>query len=190
MGIVRRALLLAGMAICGGAGAYGILLAAAKPLLSIPTRVEQADVIVVLGGDGPPRAAAAIALYNIGAAARVLVSGDGDCQDIRMILVEGGVPDRVISVECLSRNTMENAQYSATILQSMQVQRALIVTSWYHSRRALDCFRKVAPNMEFISISVGEHDSTWNLLWGGGAPRVLAEYLKIGWYFLRYGVRP
>jgi hypothetical protein len=44
--------------------------------------------------------------------------------------------------------------------------------------------------MEFIAVSVGEHDSTWNLLWGGGAPRVVVEYLKIGWYYLRYDVRP
>ncbi len=187
---LKRALLSVATAAAGVIGTYGGLLAVAKPVLTIPTRVERADAIVVLGGDGAPRAAVAAALFRSGMAPWVLVSGDGDCLEIREVLVASGVPQKAIRIECSSRNTMENAEFSAAIMRSMEVRRALVVTSWYHSRRALGCFRKAAPVVEFMSVPASMNESVWHLAWYGGGSRIVLEYLKIGWYLLHYGVAP
>ena len=173
----------------GSTSAYAGLLVLALRALSVPSLVGHADLIIVLGGDGLPRAAVAAALYESGEASRVLISGDGDCIDIQRILMSNGVPPAAIYVVCASRNTMENAEYSAAIMRGMGVRRALLVTSWYHARRALGSFRKASPGVEFLPVSAQEDDSFWHLAWNGGGPRIIAEYAKIGWYLLRYGVR-
>src|SRR5262249_59427926 len=54
-----KVLRVAAVAIAVAVTAYALLVIAAKPLLSLPTQVEQADIIVVLGGDAPLRASAA-----------------------------------------------------------------------------------------------------------------------------------
>jgi uncharacterized SAM-binding protein YcdF (DUF218 family) len=169
-------------------GTYGGLLVLCERALGIPSLVSHADLIVVLGGDGPRRAAAAASLFESGVAPQVLVSGDGDCRDIQNILISRGVPSAAISIECESRNTMENAEYSAAIMRRMGVHRALLVTSWYHVRRALGSFRKADPGVEFLPVSVVEDVSFWHLAWSGSGSRAVAEYAKIGWYLLRYGV--
>jgi uncharacterized SAM-binding protein YcdF (DUF218 family) len=185
-----KVLRIAAIAIVAAASAYAMLVIAAKPLLSIPTQIEQADIIVVLGGDAPLRASAAAALYRSGAAPRVLISGDGDCQDNRAVLLQQGVPDKDITVECQSRNTMQNSLFSAAIMQAAQLHRALIVTSWFHTRRALQCFRNAAPAMQFSAVSAGRDQSAWEHMWNPMGYQVIAEYLKIPWYALRYGIRP
>src|SRR5207244_3606289 len=153
--------------------AYGGLLAIAEAALRVPTLVGHADLIIVLGGDGPSRAAVASALFRSGQALRVLISGDGDCEDIRRILISDAVPAAAIDVECASRNTMENAEYSGAILRRMGVHRALLVTSWYHVRRALGSFRKASPDVEFLPVSATEDESFWHLAWNGGGSRVV-----------------
>jgi uncharacterized SAM-binding protein YcdF (DUF218 family) len=128
-------------------------------------------------------------LFESGAAPHVLVTGDGDCKDIQNILISRGVPSAAISIECESRNTMENAEFSAAIMKRMGVHRAILVTSWYHLRRALGSFRKADPGVEFLPESPIEDRTLWHLAWNGDGSRIAAEYAKIGWYLLRYGVR-
>jgi len=182
----RAAVLMATAALIG----YVVLIAAAKPLLSVKTNIVRADVIVVLGGDAPVRATEAAALFKDGVAPRVLVTGDGDCQDNRDVLLQAGVPDAAIGVECLSRNTMQNSRFSAAIMRAGQVHHALIVTSWYHTRRALNCFREVAPDIEFSAVSAGAEDSLFSHMVGLDGYRTITEYLKVPWYALHYGVGP
>ena len=47
--------------------------------------------------------------------------------------------------------TRENALLSIPLLRSHDDTRVIIVTSWYHSRRALNCFRHYAPDLHFYS---------------------------------------
>jgi uncharacterized SAM-binding protein YcdF (DUF218 family) len=162
---------------------------ASEPLLLVRTSVEPADVIVVLGGDGPSRARQAASLYREGAAPRVLVTGIGDCENIRRYMVDAGVPWGVIQVQCAARNTWENAVFSAPLLAAMGARRAILVTTWFHTRRALACFRQVVPQMEWMSVPVERKEAYREMMLGNQRGRmVLAEYLKIGWYSLRYGV--
>ncbi|MBM7849939.1 uncharacterized SAM-binding protein YcdF (DUF218 family) [Methylopila capsulata] len=145
-----------------------------------------ADVIVVLGGFGPPRAERAARLFAEGGARRILVAGAGDCEAIRDMLVARGAPAGAIDTECASRSTLGNARQAVPMLAG--ARSAILVTHWYHQRRALACFRATAPSIAFASASVRRDLPRWRLGWTGESKAVLAEYAKIAWYALRYGI--
>ena len=60
----------------------------------------------------------------------------------RDLLVELGVERERIGIETLSRNTDENARFSATILKPQPGQKWLLVTSAFHMPRSMGLFRK------------------------------------------------
>jgi uncharacterized SAM-binding protein YcdF (DUF218 family)/glycosyltransferase involved in cell wall biosynthesis len=156
-----------------------------KNLLCIDSGPAQAQVIIILGGEGAPRALQALKLFRAGAAPSIIVSGDGDADLIAQQLIQAGVPAPVIEVERLSRNTKENAEFTTRLLKKRGIDRALIVTSWFHSRRALNSFSFFAPAIRFSS------EPTYA---GQAAPteavHIYQEYLKTIWYFFRYGISP
>jgi hypothetical protein len=78
--------------------AFVSAIAAAGQLLVVQTAIIRGDVIVVLGGNGPPRARRAAALFRANFAPRVLISGAGDCASIRALMIGAGVPNQAIVV--------------------------------------------------------------------------------------------
>jgi len=156
-------------------------------LLCIDTGPARADVIVVLGGDTNARPQYAAVLFRQGCASNVVVSGGNM---YRQVLLKGGVPESAIQLETESRNTMENAEYCLPILKRMGARRVIIVTSWYHSRRALKCFEKVAPEIEFYSRPAygGLDRAEWSR--NGVGVHIRMEYVKLLGYWVRYGVWP
>lgn len=163
---------------------------AAGPLFTLRTPIEPVDVIVVLGGDGPARAAEAADLYRSIARAEphVLVSGDGDCRAIAELMIGDGVaPDRVM-VECTSGTTWENAKFSEPILARLGARSGILVTSWFHMRRALACFRALNPQIAWGAAPVERHHSLMEIAWEREGVQAAKEFLKVGWYVLRYGL--
>ena len=162
----------------------------ASRLLCIDSGPVRADALVVLGGDSAHRPQQAAELFRAGAARMVLVSGGGDCRDVQRILVQRGVPESAIVLECDSGSTQENAEFSADILRKRSVKRAIIVTSWFHSRRALKTFQEVAPELQFYSrpeyfgAELSGLKSKKMRSWVG------SEYLKLAYYWYHWGVRP
>ena len=105
-------------------------------------------------GPATSRVAAALHLYRAGRIKRILISGgSGDlagqgkvseARHLAHLLVEAGVPSAHILVEERSRNTRENALFTKHLLTGYpQLHSLLLVTSAYHQRRALGCFRRV-----------------------------------------------
>lgn len=184
----RRGLrLLALLAVLAGLAAVApsAALLLAKPLLYVGSEPRPADAIVVLGGADVPRARQGARLYAAGIAPRVLVSGGSDCRSIRDVLLAEGVPRAAITVECRSTSTMENAAFSAPLLHALGVRKAVIVTSWFHTRRALLCFRSAAPEIAFRVVADADPPpATGAMQWD--SRNVYLEYLKLGWYVLRY----
>ncbi|MDX3924432.1 MAG: YdcF family protein [Shinella sp.] len=163
----------------------------ADPLLTVRTPLQgTADVIVVLGGDGPPRAQKAAQLWLEGAAPQILVTGNGDCGAIRDAMIEKGVDGSKIVTECRSRSTWQNAVFSAPLISRMDVGRALLVTSWFHSRRALDCFAWTMPDIEWMSAPAERELGYWALVFDAAGRQVLKEYPKILAYRLRALLQP
>jgi uncharacterized SAM-binding protein YcdF (DUF218 family) len=187
---IRRRLL-AALFLCG----LALLLAFAlwafpQQILTVDSGPVKADVLVILGGGSTERPRRAAELFHAGEAPRLLCSGEGDCRSNQRILVNAGVPRTVIEVECESRNTSENAQRTIALLREQGVKRVIIVTSWYHSRRALNCFEHYAPEMKFYSrpsyFAVARND--WQPKGIEGYVRM--EYAKNLGYLIRYGVWP
>jgi uncharacterized SAM-binding protein YcdF (DUF218 family) len=195
------------------AGATGLLVVAvcgwvfAPQLLVVDSSARPADALVVLGGEPwtrPKRAAevyqevVAAALHGTGGDSRpsavgfplVLVSGKGDCEDVRRQLKEDGVPAGAIVTESESRSTWENARFSVKLLREKNVSNVIIVTSWAHSRRSLACFQKAAPEIHFFSRPTPRppaglrHPDSYTL------GRVFQEYAKIAYYWVAYGIPP
>ncbi|PRD51756.1 YdcF family protein [Phyllobacterium myrsinacearum] len=164
---------------------YPLAILFANTLLSARSPATQADIIVILGGDGPARAAQAARLWQAGMAQKILITGDGDCYWIRKSLIDFGVGAGSITVECQSRNTWENALFSSPILQRMQVRKAILVTSWFHSRRALNSFRQIAFNIQWQSVPVEPDVPIWRIAVEQDGVQIFKEYPKSLWYMLR-----
>ncbi len=172
-----------------------VLLAAAmflfpQAFLCVNSGPVKADVIIVLGGGGThERPEYAARLFLDHAAPRVLVSGAGDDEINRRILVRDGVPAQAIQVEGKSTTTRENARFCGEILKAEKIRSAIIVTSWYHSRRALKTFEHFASGIKFYSRPsyYNYKHSHWSRDF---SRRVYWEYVKLPGYWVVYGVWP
>lgn len=163
---------------------YLCLVALAEPLLTVRDAFARTDVIVVLGGDGPPRAAKAAELWLAGLAPRILVSGDGDCLYIRDAMIAAGVSRAAITTECRSGSTRENAQLSAPILARSETASATLVTSWYHSRRALASFERACPRIDWKSNPTEPPPTFPRAAFSHHGPAIAQEYAKTVVYAL------
>lgn len=112
-----------------------------QQILTVDSGPVTADAMVVLGGTSD-RAVRAAELFKQGAAPKILVSGNGNDISNMKLLERDGVTNRAIILEGKSRTTRENAEFSIPLLRQMGAQKVIIVTSWYHSRRALACFER------------------------------------------------
>jgi len=159
-------------------------------ILTVDSGNVTADALVVLGGAQQERPERAAELFKQGAAPRILVSGFGDCDTNVRLLEKNGVPANAIAREPHSLSTFENAKFSVPLLRQMNAHRVIIVTSWYHSRRALTCFEHFAPDLQFYS----------RPSYSGYQPKnsdrrqinnyVRFEYIKLFIYWVCYGVSP
>jgi uncharacterized SAM-binding protein YcdF (DUF218 family) len=181
----------------------------AARLLVVKVKLEHADAVVVLSGSSTylERTRWAAQVFNEGRTPRIIVTNDGLQgrysieQDRNPFFVElavaelkkAGVPPDRIEVLTTAR---ENTHQEAMLLRDYSVQhdlRALaIVTSAYHSRRALWTFEQ-AFRGSGISLGVEgpppglqtPKPSVW-WLYALGWKLVPGEYLKLVFYHLRY----
>ncbi|MFN8341257.1 MAG: YdcF family protein [Cyclobacteriaceae bacterium] len=136
--------------------------------------------ILISGGDG-----------------RLLSTGQNEARDLRDILVTMGVPDSLILVEGISRNTHESALAVADMMPpGVEGKDCLLITSAFHMKRSVGCFRKAGIEAvpfptDFKSIPVSfqpgyllipseEALFNWRLLlkeWTGIAAYMAAGYI-------------
>ena len=161
-----------------------------QPFLTVDSGPVKGDIIVVLGGGSHERPERAVELFQEHAAPRILVSGAGDCEINRRLLVADGVPAKMIEVENQSKTTKENAQFAVKLLREQNLNRVILVTSWYHSRRALACFRHYAPELQFYSRPSYFASARADWRRERISRRIHLEYPKLLGYWIYYGVCP
>jgi uncharacterized SAM-binding protein YcdF (DUF218 family) len=130
------------------------------------------DVAIVLGGmsvydeeyeraqfyRGVDRILQAVELYKLGMVKKILLTG-GSGRVLHPEMKEGvylkryilfmGVKEEDLILESESQNTHENAMYTKKILDEKKFKgRLLLVTSAFHMRRALGCFKTVGLDVE------------------------------------------
>ena len=161
-----------------------------EKFLTVDSGPVTADVIIVIGGGSHERPLRAAQLFQQHAAARVLITGAGDDGINRQLLLANGVPARAIEVENKSATTRENAEFTIQRLRAEKIHSAILVTSWYHARRAEKTFAHFAPELKFYSrpsyFAFARED--WKKL--GINRRMRLEFLKLPGYWIRYGVNP
>ena len=129
----------------------------ARAEASAPLNHEAADAIVVLGcqlvSGGRPserlrrRVSLGVGLYRDGAAPLLLMSGGGagpatEASVMRDLAREAGVAETAVLLETESRNTFENAAYTARVLRGMGKTRIILVSDRMHLPRAARLFRR------------------------------------------------
>jgi uncharacterized SAM-binding protein YcdF (DUF218 family) len=184
----RRAILLCGSVVLAMAAAFLIAYFDARGLLLVEGGAKHADVIIVLGGDPGGRVIRALELYKTGAAPKILFTGRGDCYMNRDHLLRAGVSSNALIIEPRSRNTKENAEFSTEIMEARGMKTAIIVTSWFHSRRALACFEHFGGSMKFSSFPSHEGLDTTRNPASIDFARVFREYPAMISYAARYGI--
>jgi uncharacterized SAM-binding protein YcdF (DUF218 family) len=98
--------------------------------------------------DAADRVWHAARLFHAGKAPLLVMSGGSDvsksttseAEVMRQFAMDLGVPIDAIVLEERSRNTRENAQFSAEMLKAQGVKSILLVTSALHMRRAVALF--------------------------------------------------
>ena len=161
-----------------------------EKFLCVDSGPVKADVIVILGGGLHERPERAAELFKQHAASRIIISGAGDNWINRGILLQNGVPAGAIQMEDKSTTTRENAEYTIKLLREENIHNVILVTSWYHSRRALKTFEHYAPDIRFYSrpsYFAFDRDE-----WArhGNGKRMRLEFLKLPGYWLWYGINP
>jgi len=160
-----------------------------QQVLTVDSGDTRADELVVLGG-GDGRAERAGELFKQGAAPGILVTGYGDCESNVQVLEKNGVPAQVITPEPKAFTTLENAEFSIPLLRKMGAHRVILVTSWFHSRRALACFEHFAPDIKFYSRPSYIDYQPKKLNREGFSEHVNIEYAKLLDYWISHGVWP
>jgi uncharacterized SAM-binding protein YcdF (DUF218 family) len=140
------------------------------PAVPIESLKDTFDVGVVLGGysefdvypvhdrvnygEGVNRFNDALLLYKKGIVKKLLLTGgDGrligekmnEAELSKSVLLQLGVPESDILLENQSKNTRENATFSKLVLkkQGLEHSKILLITSAFHMRRSIGCFKKV-----------------------------------------------
>jgi uncharacterized SAM-binding protein YcdF (DUF218 family) len=161
-----------------------------QQILCVDSGAVNAEVIIVLGGGSGERPERAAELFKEHAAPRIILSGAGDCEINRHLLVKSGIPANVIQLEDKSRTTRENAEFTIQLLRAANVHSAIIVTSWYHARRALKCFKHFAPEIKFYSRPSYFAFARADWARKGIARYIKWEYVKLPGYWICYGICP
>lgn len=197
---------------------YALLFLAAWPLIAwiaaqalvVHAEMARADALVILSGGSyyAERARQAAALYKQGRAPKVVLTQDGGqgpwsvekernptyteltADELR----RAGVP--LENIEVLPRQVSNTYDEALMVLhdyaQARGLRSVLVVTSAYHSRRALWVWRRVFRESG-IAVGIdpapaGEQSpspATWWWYWNGWRS-VAGEYPKLVYYWLRY----
>jgi len=153
---------------------------------------EKADAIVVLAGDTRVRPAYALDLLRRGMASHVFLDAetrdviyDQRLTEIAQRYVEGlGEANRVSVCPIEGFSTLAESDDARRCLQSLGAHRVLIVTSDFHTRRALMIFRHRLPQYQFSVAAVPNPQQFGEAWWTNRewAKTTFDEWVKMLWW--------
>lgn len=185
---------------------------AARLLVVNSETLEQANVIVVLGGSSTylERTHRAAQLFQAGRAAKIVLTNDNlrgswsSAEQRNPLFVElaarelrsAGVPaEKIETLPQVVASTHDEALLLRRYMEANKLRSLIVVTSAYHSRRALWTFRRAFDESTIIigieSARVGTNDAQSPSAWSWWLTRrgwraVALEYPKLVYYQLRY----
>jgi len=207
----RPTRIIALVAAIGLLGAWSLMAPLAADVLVVEKRIDNADALLILSGsaDYEQRSIAGAAQYMKGVASKVLITDDGQrggwddkekgnplfVERIRRKLIASGVPgDAIAQLPGTVSGTIDEAELLASSSEEMGLKRVVLVTSEFHSRRALWTFERVAAGRASgleIGILNAPPDKRYPNRWTWwlsprGVRTVAGEYVKFAAYWLFY----
>jgi uncharacterized SAM-binding protein YcdF (DUF218 family) len=175
----------------------GAALAVASGPLLVSEHPEKSDVIVVLGGDrNDIRYQRGLELLRAGYGKRLLLDADmnwnyfgrTEVEYAREFLQRAPEDVRAKLEVCPydADSTFEETQSVVKCLEGLHARSALLVTSPYHTRRALSIFRKRQPQYRWSAAGAAD-PIAWNLRWWQSrqwAKTHLGEWQRMLWWQL------
>jgi len=153
---------------------------------------EKSDAIVALAGETNVRPARALELLRQGIAPRVFLDAetrdliyDQRLSDIAQRYAGNlGEANQVLVCPIAGFSTNAEVDDVSRCLQSLRAHRVLIVTSDYHTRRALTIFRHRLPQYQFSVAAARDPARFGNAWWTNRewAKVTLDECLKLLWW--------
>lgn len=121
---------------------------------------------------GADRVVHTVQLYKLGLIERILVSGgsgrivdigEREADKFRDAMILMGVPDSAIVLENTTRNTHESAIAVKELLRESgyDSRQCVLITSAFHMRRSLACYRKVGLHMDAFATDFYGHHGTY-----------------------------
>ncbi len=163
-------------------------------LIEETTSLKPAEVAIILGGTNEARVKKGVALFQHGAAKKLLMTGSPFYLSSEPELMSQyaqffGVPSHNILLETASYSTYDHAVNCLPILKKMNVKSIIIVTSKYHTRRSKWIFHRVFKQT-LISIQiVGADDAIPFQLWWKdheATEKIVMEWGKLVWYWFKF----
>ena len=123
-------------------------------------------------GRGADRVTHTVQLYKLGLLKKILISGgtgslvpndEPEANKFKKAMVLMGVPAEDIFIENETRNTYESAVEVKPMLDSLhfKAEDCLLITSAFHMRRSLACYRKAGLNLEPFSTDFYAHSRSF-----------------------------
>lgn len=168
------------------------------PMENMP---DKSDALVVLAGDGIIRTKYGVDLYLSGHATELWITGNIPLPDLPsfsegtyafQFAKQSGVP--VDSIFLLStESTWEDGQETIHLAKKHNIKSILVITSWYHLRRAKIIMRYHFTDsnikVDFCHpIAAYNPDNWWKH--EDGLVLVLGELTKLAFYWARYKLPP
>lgn len=165
--------------------------------VTVPKLLKQHTAIVLLAGSHEERIPRVATLYERGYTGRILLTNDGvlrgwshvyqrnlfSIEQAEDILINAGVPvDTIIKLPFRRSGTVYDALAVRDYIRLHPLPSIIIVTSDYHSDRALWIFERVLADMP-VSIMLDPVLSSWSPI----IP-ILLEPMKLVYYRVRFGL--
>jgi uncharacterized SAM-binding protein YcdF (DUF218 family) len=165
--------------------------------LAVPPRPGPADAIAVHGGsyEGDyDRTLYSFVLYWQGLAPKLWNTGYAIRERaVTELAHQHGIPPGDFNY-LVTNSSWEDGQEIAAMAKRQRVRSILIVTDWWHSRRALcaDQLHLVGSQVNVYYKPVQDSPFTPDNWWRSedGRVLVLSELVKFGYYWVRYGMAP
>lgn len=149
-----------------------LVLLASSGWFLVLDKPEKSDVILVLAGEADQRPARALELLGEGYAPHVILDVPAQTRIYQSSQLElaqryvAGLPNAGAITVCpiAGLSTKAESTDAATCIEKLGAHRVLLVTSDFHTRRALSTFRKAAPSFEY-SVAAAHDPQQFGAQW-------------------------
>ena len=165
---------------------------------------ENCEVLFVLGGNSKDRGIEAARLYKTGFIKKVVCIGENvptifeamgmndlmESEVSKVAVLRNGVDSAAVELLPKGTSTLEEARVIAAYCEERAIEKAMIVSTRFHTRRVRNVFEHAFEGVDTKLVVVGVSSSLYDEeLWWQSEEGMIAlnnEYMKTLYYFIKY----